>query len=45
LYLVTEELLAEAHRGKGETVGGAAMFFVGFGATIAIAAGMGAMAQ
>jgi len=41
LYLVTEELLVEAHRGQGETLFGAALFFVGFGATLAIAGSAG----
>ncbi len=36
LYLVTEELLVEAHQGDGETVGGTMLFFIGFGATLAI---------
>jgi ZIP family zinc transporter len=38
LYLVTEELLVEAHRGDGETTIGSALFFVGFAATLAVAA-------
>jgi ZIP family zinc transporter len=38
LYLVTEELLVEAHEGDGETTIGSALFFVGFAATLAIAA-------
>ena len=36
LYLLTDELLVEAHEGDGETVGGTMLFFVGFGATLAI---------
>lgn len=38
LYVVTEELLVEAHKGKNETTIGSAVFFVGFGLTLAIAA-------
>jgi hypothetical protein len=34
---VTEELLVEAHKGDGETVGGTMLFFIGFGVTLAIA--------
>ena len=40
LYLVTEELLVEAHRDNADTIPGTAMFFVGFGGTVAIAAVM-----
>ena len=38
LYLVTEELLVEAHRGRSEGSLTTAMFFVGFGSTLGIAA-------
>jgi ZIP family zinc transporter len=41
LYLVTEELLVEAHHGEGDSIIGSAMFFVGFGITLAIAAAAG----
>ena len=30
LYLVTEELLVEAHRGEGDSIFSTTMFFVGF---------------
>jgi len=41
LYLVTEELLVEAHGDNADTIAGTAMFFAGFGGTIAIAAASG----
>lgn len=34
IWLVIEELLVEAHEGGGETLTGAALFFVGFGVTL-----------
>jgi len=40
LYLVVEELLVEAHQGAGETTVGSALFFAGFGGTLAIFASM-----
>ncbi|MDP6890605.1 MAG: hypothetical protein QF471_04690 [Phycisphaerales bacterium] len=38
LYLVTEELLVEAHEGNNDTNIATTLFFVGFGLTLAIAA-------
>jgi ZIP family zinc transporter len=38
LYLVTEELLVEAHSGGSDSNIASALFFVGFGVTLAIAA-------
>ena len=42
LYLVTEELLVDAHEGNNDSTIASALFFVGFGLTLAIAAGSGA---
>lgn len=41
LYLVTEELLVEAHRRDAEKTWVTALFFAGFGVTLAIAAAAG----
>jgi len=38
LYLVTEELLVEAHSGGSDSNIASGLFFVGFGVTLAIAA-------
>jgi zinc transporter ZupT len=38
LSLVTEELLVEAHKGERDFNAASAMFFVGFGLMLAIAA-------